>query len=131
MTYQHHLIEIDVGRIKVNPLNPRKHQGEAFDQLKASIEGMGVIIPPLVRVLPAGFYETIDGEGRTQAVRELGLEKILVYSIGIVDDTSTLTMLQATNTVRTFGFLAECRGLANLLPHDCYRVLSRNHPPPD
>ncbi len=114
MTYQHHLIEIDIGRIKVNPLNPRKHQGEAFDQLKASIEEIGIIVPPLVRVLPAGFYEIIDGEGRTLAAKELGWEKIEVFSIGIADDASTLTMLQVTNSVRTFGFLAECRGLANL-----------------
>jgi ParB/RepB/Spo0J family partition protein len=112
--YQYHLIEIDLGRIKVNPLNPRKHQGEAFDQLKASIQEMGIIVPPLVRVLPAGFYEIIDGEGRAYAAKELGLEKIVVFSIGIADDELALSMLQASNTVRTFSFLAECRGLANL-----------------
>lgn len=108
------LIEVDPRRIKFTPKNPRRHQGSEFLRLKESVKEVGVVQLPTVRVLPGGFYEVIDGEGRVRAAQEAGLSRISVVSYGIVDDAEAATMLQAANTVRSFGLLAECRGLANL-----------------
>jgi hypothetical protein len=108
------LIQVDPRRIKFNPHNPRKHHGLEYVRLKESIQQIGIIQPPIVRVLPGGFYEVIDGEGRVSVAQELGVETIWVISVGIVSDHEALVMLQASNSLRSFHFLAECKGLANL-----------------
>ena len=46
--------------------------------------------------------------------QELGFETIWVISLGNINDHEALLMLQAANTLRSFTFLAECKGLANL-----------------
>lgn len=112
--YQPQLIEVDPQRIKFNALNPRKHGGDEFARLKQSIQEIGIVQMPLVRILPGGFYEVIDGEGRVRSAQELRLPKIMVISLGHVDDNESLTMLVASNTVREFGFMAYCKGLAHL-----------------
>ncbi|MBO0795304.1 MAG: ParB N-terminal domain-containing protein, partial [Ktedonobacteraceae bacterium] len=114
MPQQYYLREVDPKRIKFNPLNPRKHRGTEYIRLKESIERIGIVQPPIVRVLPGNFFEAVDGEGRVSVAQELGFETIVVISVGIVDDQEALMMLQASNTLRSFNLLAECKGLANL-----------------
>jgi hypothetical protein len=114
MPQQHYYMKVDPQRIQFNPLNPRKHRGTEYVRLKESIEQIGIIQPPIVRVLPGNFFEAIDGEGRISIAQELGLEAIWVICVGIVDDQEALVMLQASNSLRSFTFLAECKGLANL-----------------
>lgn len=108
------LIEIDPRLVKGNPANPRKHLGSQFLRLKKSVQDVGLVQFPAVRVLPGGFFECIDGEGRVQAARESHAERIWVVSFGVLDDETALLMLQAANVIRSFNLLAECRGLANL-----------------
>lgn len=112
--YQPQLIEVDPQRIKFNPLNPRRHQGMEFDRLKQSVREVGIVQLPTVRVLPGGFYEVIDGEGRIRTAQEKRSSAIWAISLGIVNDHDALTMLQSANSVRSFSFFAECRGIANL-----------------
>jgi ParB-like chromosome segregation protein Spo0J len=107
---QHYLIQVDPQRIKFNPLNPRKHRGTEYVRLKESIEQIGIIQPPIVRVLPGNLFEVIDGEGRVSVGQELGFETIWVMSVGIVDDQEALVLLQASNTLRSFNFLGNCSG---------------------
>lgn len=111
---QRQLIEVDPLRIKFNPLNPRKHRGTEYIRLKASVKSIGIVQLPTVRILPGGFYEVIDGEGRVSIAQEEKFEKIWVVSVGIISEEEALMMLQSANTTRSFNFLAECRGLANL-----------------
>ncbi len=111
---QRHLIEVDPQRIKFNPLNPRKHRGPEYLRLKENIKKNGIIQLPTVRVLDGKFYEVIDGEGRVSIAQEEHFEKIPVVSVGIIDEHEALVMLQSANTMRSFNFLAECKGLANL-----------------
>lgn len=108
------LIAVDPMKIKFNERNPRRHQGAEFHRLKESVRELGVVQLPTVRVMAGGFYECIDGEGRVKAAQEAGLPTISVVCFGIVDDMEALTMLQAANAVRSFGYLAGCKGLANL-----------------
>lgn len=112
--YTPQLIEVDPMRIKFNPKNPRKHQGGEFDRLKQSVKEVGVVQLPTVRVLPGGFYEVIDGEGRVRSAQEARLKSIWAVSLGQVSEDDALTMMQSANSVREFGFLAECRGMANM-----------------
>lgn len=111
---QPQLVEVDPQRIKFSPFNPRQHQGTEFDRLKQSVREVGMVQLPTVRVLPGGFYEIVDGEGRVRSAQEAKRPTIWVISLGIVDDQEALTMLQSANSVRSWSFLAECRGLANL-----------------
>lgn len=111
---QRYLIEVDPQRIKWNPRNPRKHRGTEYIRLRESIKAIGIVQPPTVRVLPGGFFEVIDGEGRVSVAQELRFEQIWVVSVGSIDEPEALVMLQASNVVRSFHFLAECKGLANL-----------------
>lgn len=112
--YQPQLIEVDPHRIKFNTLNPRKHQGTEFERLKQSVREVGIVQLPTVRVLPGGFYEVIDGEGRVRSAQEKQNGHMWAISLGIVSDQEALMMLQSANSVRSFSFLAECKGLANL-----------------
>lgn len=112
--HQRQLIEVDPQRIKFNPLNPRKHRGTELIRLRASIKAIGIVQLPTVRVLPGGFYEVIDGEGRVSIAQEEHFEKIWVVSVGIIDEQEALMMLQSANTMRSYNFLAECKGLAAL-----------------
>ena len=108
------LFEIDPTFVKCSSLNPRQHGGEEYQRLKSSIAEIGIIVSPLVRMLPGGAYETIDGAGRVQVAQELRLSKIWVVNLGYVSDTDALVMLQSANSVREFNFIAECKGMAQL-----------------
>jgi hypothetical protein len=112
--YRPELIEVDPMRITFNAKNPRKHQGGEFDRLKQSVKEVGVVQLPSVRVVPGGFYEVIDGEGRVRSAQEAHRERIWVVNLGQVSDEDALTMMQSANSVREFGFIAECRGMANM-----------------
>lgn len=60
--------EIPLNEIEPNPLNPRKRgfDGQAFDELVASIRQVGILEPVLVRAKGKGF-ELIAGERRYRA----------------------------------------------------------------
>jgi ParB family transcriptional regulator, chromosome partitioning protein len=60
--------EIALSKIKTNPLNPRRRgfEGQAFDELVASIISKGVLQPVLVRPKSKGF-ELVAGERRFKA----------------------------------------------------------------
>ena len=112
--HQRQLIEVDPQRITFNPLNPRKHRGTEYVRLRESIKQISIVQLPTVRSIPGGFYEVIDGEGRVSIAQEEKFEKIWVVSVGFATDEEALVMLQSANTTRSFNFLAECGGLANL-----------------
>jgi hypothetical protein len=111
---QPQLIELDPRLITFNAQNPSKHRGEEYSSLKQSLGEIGIVQLPTVRVLPGGFYECIDGEGRVRSFQESVQERIWVISFGIVSDHDALIMLNAANVVRYFGFFAECKGMAKL-----------------
>ena len=68
--------EIEVGRIRPNPLQPRKNfDDEALSELTASIAERGVLQPILVRTVDDGF-EIIAGERRWRAAQKAQLHQI-------------------------------------------------------
>ncbi|MGH6706749.1 MAG: ParB/RepB/Spo0J family partition protein [Sphingomicrobium sp.] len=67
---------IEVGRIRPNPLQPRKNFDEnAISELTASIVERGVLQPILVRAVEGGF-EIIAGERRWRAAQKAQLHQI-------------------------------------------------------
>ena len=67
---------IEVGRIRPNPLQPRKNFDEAaISELTASIVERGVLQPILVRAVDDGF-EIIAGERRWRAAQKAQLHQI-------------------------------------------------------
>ncbi|ACU54931.1 parB-like partition protein [Acidimicrobium ferrooxidans DSM 10331] len=73
---QHGLVEIPVGAIRPNPLQPRTiFDEEALSGLAASIAEVGVLQPILVRRVADG-YELIAGERRWRAAQRAGLDRI-------------------------------------------------------
>jgi ParB family chromosome partitioning protein len=67
---------IDIGRIRPNPFQPRQHfDGQAIDELAASIAERGVLQPILVRAVEDGF-ELIAGERRWRAAQKARLHEI-------------------------------------------------------
>ena len=68
--------EIEIGRIRANPLQPRKSFDEsALSELSSSIVERGVLQPILVRTVEDG-YEIVAGERRWRAAQKAQLHKI-------------------------------------------------------
>lgn len=64
--------QIPVDRITPNPHQPRKtFEPQALEELQASINEHGVLVPVLVRERPGGGYELIAGERRWRACAAL------------------------------------------------------------
>jgi len=72
---------------------------EKLAELRASIEKHGFTVPILVRELPDGKYELIDGEHRLKIVKELGWKEIPATILKVDDAKATLLNVLA-NTAR-------------------------------
>ncbi len=70
------VVEVEVGRIRPNPKQPRKSfDDSALEELAASIREHGVVQPILVRPKGKG-YELVAGERRWRAAQRAGLKKV-------------------------------------------------------
>ncbi len=84
------VLQIEVEKIKVNPMQPRKNFSETeLNELVDSIKKYG-IIQPLIVTEKNGDFELIAGERRLRASKILGLEKIPV----IIRDASSQQKLE-------------------------------------
>ncbi len=73
---------IPVDQIKVNPFQPRdQFDQQAMDELKQSIEHLGIIQPLTVRRLGPGSYQLISGERRLRAARLLKMTEVPAYVV--------------------------------------------------
>ena len=69
--------QIDVDRIRRNPLQPRdSFDDEELAALAASIATHGILQPVIVRAATDGDYELIAGERRVRAARMAGLAQV-------------------------------------------------------
>ena len=70
------VIEIDIESLTPSLFQPRKNfDREKMEELKGSIKKHGIIQPIVVRKIANG-YETVAGERRLKAAKEIGLKKI-------------------------------------------------------
>ncbi|GAC1302471.1 MAG: ParB/RepB/Spo0J family partition protein [Vulcanimicrobiaceae bacterium] len=118
------LIEIAVGSIRPNPQQPRKtFDPEALDELRQSIAELGVLVPLLVRVLPARdgapAYELIAGERRWRAATAARLATVPAI-VRDADDRASMEFAVVENLQRQdLDPLEEAMGFQHLL--DEYR----------
>jgi len=72
---------------------------DQYNELKASIKEHGFTVPILVRPLPDGRYELIDGEHRIQVVKEMGWTKIPAI-VTTTDEKRAYVLNFLANTAR-------------------------------
>lgn len=93
------LREIQVERIRPNPLQPRKEfDPEEIRSLAESIRSSGILQPVVVRPAVDGF-ELVAGERRWRAAKEAGLAKVPAV-IRTVDDPGMFKMALIENLQR-------------------------------
>ena len=92
--------EVEIGRIRSNPFQPRtSFDEEALQELAASIRELGIIQPISVRDMGDGTYQLISGERRLKAATMAGLEKVPAY-VRSADDQAMLEMALVENIQR-------------------------------
>jgi len=92
--------QIDIDRINVNPLQPRKEFDiESLEELRDSILQHGVIQAITVRRVEDG-YELISGERRLRASKMAGLVRIPAYIVDIESNAAILEMAIIENIQR-------------------------------
>src|SRR3989304_4648757 len=109
------LLEIPVGQIDVNPLQPRKaFDSNTLNELVASIRSSGVIQPVIVRRVGAG-YQLIAGERRWRAARLAGLDRIPAL-VREATDAQSLELALVENLLRDdLNPMEEAEAYQNLL----------------
>lgn len=76
-THEEKVVQIAIGDIQINPLQPRRAFDEAeMQELIDSIDEHGILQPLVVRRVAPGRYELIAGERRLRAAKHLKWEKV-------------------------------------------------------
>ena len=109
--------EVEVGRIRPNPNQPRMHfSEESIDELADSIAERGVLQPILLRPHGDG-YEIIAGERRWRAAQRARLHTIPAI-VRDVDDASAAEIALIENIQREdLNAIEEAEGYKQLIEH--------------
>ena len=92
--------EIEIGRIDVNPNQPRTSFDEiTLDELASSIKVHGIIQPLTLRQTDEDRYQIISGERRFRAAKLAGLDTVPAY-VRTANDNETLEMALIENIQR-------------------------------
>lgn len=92
--------EIEIGKISVNPNQPRREfDPVALQELADSIAEIGIIQPITLRKLSEDSYQIIAGERRYRASQIAGLQTIPAY-IRTADDENVMEMALIENIQR-------------------------------
>lgn len=76
-THEDKVVQIPIGDIQINPLQPRRAFDEAeMQELIDSIDEHGILQPLVVRRVATNRYELIAGERRLRAAKHLKWEKV-------------------------------------------------------
>ena len=126
------IVQLAVSDIDPNPNQPRTaFDGEALEELAASIKEYGVISPLSVR-LHYGRYELVAGERRLRAAKMAGLKKVPCVVLDVdMEESSVLAMVENVQR-QDLNFAEEARGIANLIrlfdmsQEECARRLGRS-----
>ena len=93
-------MDIPVDSIEANPFQPRTtFDGQALEELAASITQLGVVQPLTVRETGNGKYQLIAGERRLRAAKLAGLTHVPAY-VRTADDQAMLELALVENIQR-------------------------------
>ncbi len=94
------VLRIPADMVEANPFQPRmSFDGDALEELAASIRTLGLIQPITVRKLDGGRFQIISGERRFKACRMVGMTEIPAY-VRQADDQGMLEMALVENIQR-------------------------------
>lgn len=112
---------VAIGDIDPNPWQPRVHmRGTAFNELKASIEKVGLIEVPSARAVD-GRYQLAFGHRRFAAVKSLGWETMPLLIRHISDQNMALIALEENRRRKDLTPLEEARAIKKIL--DDFRLM--------
>jgi ParB family chromosome partitioning protein len=96
------LVELDPTSIVKNPNNPRRYfNEERLDQLRTSLQEVGVLVPLIVYREPgADTFVLMDGERRWRCALDLGLDRVPVNIIDTPTDLDNLLRMFNIHNVR-------------------------------
>lgn len=92
--------DIAVGLLVEAADNPNSMDAQQLEMLGHAIKKVGFLQPALVRQLPAGRYEIIDGHHRIKAARELGYTDIPCVVLDNSDDAKAVALRIGMNRLR-------------------------------
>jgi ParB-like chromosome segregation protein Spo0J len=86
------------------------------DELRASklaenLKRNGQIINVVVRLLPTGYYEVLDGNHRLDAINKLGWKTIVCYDLGTISDARAKRIAIEVNETRFVTNIGKLAGL--------------------
>src|ERR1039458_1603911 len=106
--------------IQPSPDNPRGQVNidPSFERLVSSIHEVGILVPLVVRELPHGKYQLVDGERRYLAAKQLRLPTVPAHVLSRVDSSVNLRkfMFHLHMTREQWGPLAQCKSLSEMYP---------------
>ena len=104
-------IKLDPKDLTFSPWNVNSVSPENMVKLKESVRRNGIFRPVVVREVE-GLYQVIAGEHTTRVAMELGMETIVVYNLGPIDDRKAKEISVIDN--QHYG-VEDIHGLAGLL----------------
>ncbi|KXB00766.1 hypothetical protein AKJ40_00655 [candidate division MSBL1 archaeon SCGC-AAA259M10] len=117
--------EVSLGKLKENDYNPRKRFDDAkMEDLKKSIEKVGLAQPLTVRGLENGDYEVVCGVRRLRALNELysGNKKIPVNELELSDQEAKVLSLTENVARDNLTKIEEARAYAKYITSNGYET---------
>lgn len=94
---------VSISKVHPNPWNPNVQSDFIFERELRSIQRHGMVLPILVREMPAGKgggYEIIDGEHRWKACAQLGMKEIPINNQGKLSDALCQELTVLMNEIK-------------------------------
>ena len=111
--------KIPVGELQPHPLNPyHVRDDDAMEELTASIQKHGVLVPVIARKKDEGF-ELIAGHRRQHAAQRIGMEAIPVLVLDLDDDDAIIQLVDSN--IQREGVLPSERAWAYKLRMDAMK----------
>lgn len=110
------VVEVEVGRIRPNPSQPRQHfDADALDELARSIGDKGLLQPILIRPVGDGQFQIIAGERRWRAAQRAQLHQIPAI-VRNLDDSAVAEVALIENVQRSdLSAIEEAEGYRQLI----------------
>lgn len=80
--------------------NYKTDNPDLLEKLKANIKRNGQVENILVRELPTGFYEIVNGNHRAQALMDLDIKEAVVFDLGKISDAQARRIAVETNETK-------------------------------